>query len=47
MDRKTEMVKKFWTDNEKALRALRYASVSITKIYGIEQFNGVKTNLFI
>ena len=35
MDRKTEMVKKFWTDNEKALRALRYASVSITKIYGI------------
>ena len=35
MDRKTEMVKKFWTDNEKALRALRYASVSITKIDGI------------
>ena len=35
MDRQTEKVKNFWTDNETSLRALHYAKVSITKDNGI------------
>lgn len=35
MDRQTEKVQNFWTDNETSLRALHYAKVSITKDNGI------------
>lgn len=35
MDRQTEKVQNFWTENETALRSLHYAKVSITKDNGI------------
>lgn len=35
MDKLTEKVQKFWTDNEKLLRSLHYASVSARKFAGI------------
>ena len=35
MDRQTEKVQNFWTDNETSLRALHYVKVSITKDNGI------------
>lgn len=35
MDRLTEKVQKFWTDNEKMLRSLHYKSVSTWKYDGI------------
>ena len=35
MDKLTEKIQKFWTDNEKLLRSLHYASVSARKFAGI------------
>lgn len=48
MDKLTEKVQKFWTENETALRSLHYTSVSARKFAGIislvVEFNPITEN---